>query len=79
MDIVCTFKGTTHRIDRDWDEMRYMMVRAMNAHCSVARWKYHPGADGVFGCGEYGHCYDNEGWLARFSLHHAADGGCVGY
>ena len=26
VDIVCTFKGTTHRIDRDWDEMRYMMV-----------------------------------------------------
>jgi hypothetical protein len=36
VDIVCTFKGMTHRID-------------------------------------------NEGWLARFSLHHAADGGCVGY
>lgn len=71
--------GTTHRIDRDWDAMRYLMVRAMHAHCSEARWKYHPGADGVFGCGDYGHCYDNEGWLARFSLHHASDGGCAGY
>lgn len=71
--------GTAHRIDRDWDAMRYLMVRAMHAHCSEARWRYHPGADGMFGCGKYGHSYDNEGWLAGFSLHHASDGGCVGY
>lgn len=78
-DTICIPQGSTHRIDRDWGDVRYMMVRAMHAHCSVARWKYHPGADGVVDCGTYGQCYDNEGWIARFSLHHASDGGCAGY
>lgn len=76
---VCTFVGTTHRIDRDWDAVRYQMVKAMHAHCATAAWKYHPGAHGTFGCGVYGACFDNSGYIARFSLHHASDGGCAGY
>jgi hypothetical protein len=61
-----------HKIDRDWDQVRYEMVRAMHAHCAVARWRYHPGADNEF------QGFDNSGFIARLSLHHVSDGGCDG-
>ena len=32
---VCSFAGTTHKIDRDWDAVRYQMVKVMHAHCAV--------------------------------------------
>jgi hypothetical protein len=64
-----------HDIDRDWDQVRYEMVRAMRRHCAERTWRYHPGADGDFG--DEG--YDSFGFIARISLHHVADGGCTGH
>jgi hypothetical protein len=72
---VITLTGLKHRINRDWDLVRLSLVKATHAHCSTAQWKYHPEADGIFGCGGVGKCYDNEGYTARLTLQHAS-GGC---
>lgn len=61
-----------HVPDRDWDSVRLEMIRALYKHCSVRRWKYHPGAD-------FSRVFENSGYIARFSLHHRSDGGCDGY
>jgi hypothetical protein len=65
--------GVKHKPDRDWDRVRMDMVRAMRKHCSVPRWRFHIGAKQEF------QNYDNSGYIARFSLHHADDGGCEGW
>jgi len=69
-DLPC---GARHKPNRDWDRVRWDMVHALHKHCSVARWRYHIGADQEF------QGYDNSGYIARFSLHHVDDGGCVGW
>jgi hypothetical protein len=76
---VCVPYGTTHKIDRDWDAVRYQMVKAMHAHCATRDWKLHPGAQGRFGAYEGSAGFYNSGYIARFSLHHVSDGGCAGY
>lgn len=68
-----SFSGLHHVIDRDWDAVRRQMVRAMHRHCADAKWRYHPGADGVY------QKWTNSGFIARISLHHAEDGGCDGW
>ena len=59
-----------HKPDRDWDHVRVEMVKAMGVHCSVRRWKYHPGAD------DWYQGYDNWGWLARIALRHRSGNNC---
>lgn len=69
------FKGeccATHVPDRDWSDMRFRMIQALHAHCSISLWHYHPEADGTF------QNLDSDGFIARISLHHFSDGGCVG-
>lgn len=58
--------GNQHHA-RFWDDQEHA-----RAHCAVARWRYHPGADNQF------QGFDNSGFIARFSLHHVSDGGCSG-
>jgi hypothetical protein len=63
--------GSGHTIDRDWDSVRVSAVKAMSAHCSYRRWRYHPGADRTY------QGFTNAGYLARISMRHVADG-CSG-
>jgi hypothetical protein len=51
-----------------------MMDRAIQLSALWPGARYHPCADGVFGCGKHSHCDDDEGLIARFSLHHLGAG-----
>jgi hypothetical protein len=68
-------RPVVHKIDRDWTVVRIEMVDAMHEHCSIGSYKHHSGADLDR---ESGQGYVNDGWIARISLHHVADGGCAG-
>ncbi len=65
---VCCVK---HKPDRDWDRVRVELVKAMRRHCSLRRWRYHPGADRDF------QEKTNFGFIARIALSHRASG-CSG-
>ena len=65
-------KTLTHVPDRDWDAVRNQAVSALKTQCSYRRWAFYPGKNRPF------QNKDNDGWIARISLHRVRDGGCAG-
>jgi hypothetical protein len=58
----------SHKPDRDWDTVRIQALKEMNEHCSVRRWRFHPGAARTY------QGYKNSGYIGRISMRHRSDG-----